>query len=60
MTSKYVTRDGAYTVEVITLTRERARQCFKVTDRHGVHVKDCATLEELAAILNVAELEPAD
>lgn len=60
MTSKYRSPEG-HLVEVITLVREGARQCFKVTDRYGYHVKDCVTLDELAAIVgDLADLEPLD
>lgn len=45
------------TVEVITLVREAARTCYKVT-RDGYHLADCASVDELARLVDLADLEP--
>jgi hypothetical protein len=58
---KWRTRDGQYTVDVITLTgtsRNRDGEWFRVK-QHGIHLADVRSVEELAAYLDLADLEEA-
>jgi hypothetical protein len=55
---RWRTRDGQYTVEVVRLAltgRRRDGEWLRVK-QHGAHVADVRTVEELAEILDLADL----